>query len=189
MQSITFFKAGLIVIIMALVIMVVVNVSGREDGVEVMTPEVPVPAEGYLLTSETELVKYDWVRHDRIDELAKTLYMEERSSEKLMREVASVIMNRVNRPRWPNTIEGVIFQHRQFSCWDEGRYRYIDTSEKEGWRIAVKIATEMYTGTFQVTNNADHYWAPKKIKATAHQWRDGLTHIGMKGDHQFAIHP
>ena len=189
MQTTLFFKMGLLVIIVALATMVTVNVNGRESYVPNVTPEVPVPAGGYLLTSEKQIIQYDWIRHGQIDELAKTLYMEERSSEKLMREVASVIMNRVNRPRWPNTIEGVIFQHRQFSCWDEGRGRYIDTSEKEGWSWAVKIATEMYNGSFKVTNNADHYWAPKKIKATDHQWRDGLILLGMKGDHQFAIHP
>ena len=188
MQTTTFFKVGLLVIIIALTIMVVVNVGDRHDRTTSATTG-PVPASGYLNTKDTQFVGYDWVKHFEINELAKTLYMEERSSEKLMREVASVIMNRVNRPRWPNTIEEVIFQPRQFSCWDEGRYRYIDTSEKKGWEWANKIALEMYNKTFVPTNDADHYWAPKKIKSAAHQWRSGLVHIGMYGDHQFAIHP
>ena len=188
MKTTMFFKVGLFLIIVGLTTMVVVNTNNTNTNNNIKNKK-PIPdIDEYINELDSEPVLYDWVRHGQIEELALTLYMEERTSEELMREVASVIMNRVNRPMWPNTIEEVIFQPQQFSCWDEGRDRYIDTPEK-GWIWAIKIAHEMYNGTFQVTNNGDHYWVPSKIKAGDHQWRKGLILLGMKGKHQFAIHP
>lgn len=45
-------------------------------------------------------------------------------SEAMKRSVGSVVLNRVNDPRFPNTIEEVAFQEGQYSCtWDGNYYR------------------------------------------------------------------
>jgi len=45
-------------------------------------------------------------------------------SDEEQRYVASVVMNRVNHPSYPNTIKGVAFQKGQYACtWDGNYYR------------------------------------------------------------------
>lgn len=43
-------------------------------------------------------------------------------SDEEQRYVASVVMNRVNHPAYPNTIKDVVFQRGQYSCTKDGNY-------------------------------------------------------------------
>lgn len=55
-------------------------------------------------------------------ELLAQLCMAEAGNQGLtgMRYVADVVLNRVDSPNFPNTVEGVIFQHRQFAVASNG---------------------------------------------------------------------
>lgn len=59
--------------------------------------------------------------------------------------VANVILNRMENPRWPNTIEGVLRQGEtrrnrcQFSFMCDGQPEHI--SNKKAWQTALQIAT------------------------------------------------
>ena len=58
-------------------------------------------------------------------------------SKAMKRSVGSVVLNRVNDPRFPNTIEEVAFQEGQYSCtWDGNYYR-------EPSQEAIDIAKEL----------------------------------------------
>ena len=53
------------------------------------------------------------------DTLARTLFGEARGESREGRmAVANVVMNRVNHPRYPETVTGVCRQKAQFSCWN-----------------------------------------------------------------------
>lgn len=45
------------------------------------------------------------------------------------RNVASCVLARVYSSNWPNTVEGVVFQKRQFSPIDDGRYYTVKITE------------------------------------------------------------
>lgn len=53
------------------------------------------------------------------------------------RYVASVVMNRVNSPKFPNSIKGVVFQKGQYSCTRDGNY-YREPTERN-WANAKYI--------------------------------------------------
>lgn len=44
------------------------------------------------------------------------------SSDEEQRYVGSVVLNRVNHGKYPNTIKGVVFQKNQYSCTRDGNY-------------------------------------------------------------------
>lgn len=54
--------------------------------------------------------------------------------------VGSVVLNRVDHPSFPNTIEGVVFQKRQYACtWDGNYYR---TPTATNWEVAEYLLKE-----------------------------------------------
>ena len=44
--------------------------------------------------------------------------------------VMTVVLNRVNSPNYPDTIEGVVFQDRQFSSVKNGRYNRVEIPQE-----------------------------------------------------------
>lgn len=51
--------------------------------------------------------------------------------------VASVVMNRVKHPSYPNSVEGVIFQHGQYACVRDGNYDREPTALN--WEVAEEV--------------------------------------------------
>ena len=82
-------------------------------------------------------VKYE-VDHDDLYVLSHVIYAEAGGhSEELQRYVGSVVLNRVGDDRFPDTIEGVVFQKGQYSCTWNGAYH------KEPSETSVAIAEEL----------------------------------------------
>ena len=100
--------------------------------------------------------------------------------------VAEVVMNRVEDPRWPNTICGVVFQRKQFSFTHDGKSDRMEKYTKNDaieWRamlqartIAKQIFDEGYT---EMTST--HYHA----LSVSPSWAKGYKRDGRIGDHVF----
>lgn len=62
-------------------------------------------------------------------------------SEEGQRAVVEVILNRLNSEKWPDTVEGVLSQRRQFSTW-AGRNRVSEENVNDMLYIIDKVSTE-----------------------------------------------
>lgn len=79
----------------------------------------------------------------QIECLAKNIYHESRGEPDIGKEaVAWVTLNRVAARQYPNTICGVVYDHRQFS-WTLGGEKPI--REAEQWKASKDIAKDVYT--------------------------------------------
>lgn len=91
--------------------------SGEEQPVPLLRPELG-PLEYNLTEPEPVVTKYD----EYIDLIALiTMAEAEGEPEDGKRLVIDTILNRVDHPYWPDTVDGVIYQSGQFSCVWNGR--------------------------------------------------------------------
>ena len=68
------------------------------------------------------------------------------------RMVVDVILNRVDDPDWPDTIEGVITQRNQFtSYWDGGMERVWEPDELTIRAVQMELENRSYPGLFYFT--------------------------------------
>ena len=80
-------------------------------------------------------------------ELAKIVYCEAGGESQLCKEyVAQVVINRVNSPKFPNTIHDVIFQGKQFSPTFDGSWE-----RKEPDAACYEAARKIMNSTTQIT--------------------------------------
>lgn len=76
--------------------------------------------------------------------LAMNIYYEARGErEECQYLVAAVTMNRVNDPRWPNTLKEVILSPRQFS-WTNGKVPVV--TDDKAWTLSLHIAQQTVEG-------------------------------------------
>jgi len=119
--------------------------------------------------------------------LAEALYFEARGeSARGMFGVAEVILNRVDSPRYPSTVCGVVNQgtgakHRcQFSYTCDGRPEHMNDARSEA--IVGKVARIMMDGAPRtLTNGATHY----HTKAVRPKWSKVLRRTTTIGFHHF----
>lgn len=103
--------------------------------------------------------------------------------------VAEVTMNRVASPRYPDTVCEVVYQ----KTWDARRGRYVGAfswterdrrpaPQGEPWRLAMKIAEEVYRGRHRpVVHGALHYHA-SYVKPS---WSREMEYTARIGRHIF----
>lgn len=105
--------------------------------------------------------------------LAQNIYFEARGeSAEGQLAVALVSMNRVDSPRFPNSVCAVVWQPRQFSWTHDGKSDR--PKEKMAWRQAMDLARFVYNNyhnlprqrrmIFDITHGALHYYAPRLAK-------------------------
>jgi N-acetylmuramoyl-L-alanine amidase len=97
--------------------------------------------------------------------------------------VAQVIMERVADPRWPNTIEGVILQKKQFSCWNgKSKLEIWAACSRPGAfdKYSVDLAFACIDGIIR-GNGYNHYFNPKLSNP---KWAEGVEGVDI-GDHRF----
>ncbi len=100
-----------------------------------------------------------------LDCMAKNIYFEARGDGALaMLLVGQVTLNRIESNRFPNTVCGVVTQHKQFSWFSDGLSDTapVNTSpaEKEKWKKATMLARTLLTkGNVlnDLTNGSLHY--------------------------------
>lgn len=89
--------------------------------------------------------------------------------------VMQVVMNRVKSKEFPNTVEGVIFQKKQFSPISDGRWDRVKPDKG-----TLKLATEL-SRTKDYSNGALYFCEPQ-----ANKWhRRDLTYLFKHGCHEF----
>lgn len=102
------------------------------------------------IIEEDEVAESKSVYADTIDDLtddekeliARITFREAgNQSEEGQRAVVEVILNRLNSEKWPNTVEGVLSQRRQFSTW-AGRNRVSEENVNNMLYIIDKVSTE-----------------------------------------------
>lgn len=129
-----------------------------------------------------------YLQEQSVDLLARTMWGEARGEGEIgMQAVAAVVVNRLNSPNWPNTIEGVVLQPYQFSVWNGGvaadQARAVDASDPQ-FAQALRIAAEVVQGRrTDPTFGATHYYAYELISAPS--WAAGLAHTADIGRHRF----
>ncbi len=100
-----------------------------------------------------------------------------------MLAVANVVMNRVNHPKFPSTIEEVVNQRHQFECVTRGKSH---GWEEKGFREAYQLAMDFIEGKTPRITNATHYYAPKKMPNGASPfWAKEDAFLGSIGNHKF----
>lgn len=122
--------------------------------------------------------------------LTQALYFEARGETvKGQAAVAEVILNRVDHPRFPDTVCGVINQGTgkryqcQFTYTCDGRPERI--SEQAAWEQVGKVARAMLDGAQRnLTKGATHY----HTTAVRPKWSRTYTHTATVGVHKFYRH-
>lgn len=96
--------------------------------------------------------------------------------------VAQVTMNRVRDPRWPNSVCEVVYEHKQFSWYWDGKS---DMPENEkAWETAMFVASAAMDGSGHADlENVTHYHAVYSQP----YWKDYMTKVAVIGDHVFYI--
>lgn len=103
-----------------------------------------------IIEEEDEVAESRSIYADTIDDLtdnekeliARIAFREAgNQSEEGQRAVVEVILNRLNSEKWPNTVEGVLSQRRQFSTW-AGRNRVSEENVNNMLYIIDKVSTE-----------------------------------------------
>lgn len=142
----------------------------------------PEPRQLYsgLINSE------DMAREQRC--LAEAVYFEARSEPEDGRAaVAQVVLNRVKSGVYPDSVCGVVYQNRhrklacQFTFACEGKSLRI--TEPESWKVAVRIARDVYEGRIYLTEVAasTHYHADY----VSPRWAKKLKKMDVIGRHIF----
>ena len=96
--------------------------------------------------------------------LALTVWREARGeSLEAKRGVAHVILNRMDDPRWPDTVAAVVTQSRQFSCFNAGDPNAIkfptqkQAADWAAWVECCEVAGDALLGGYDPTKRANHY--------------------------------
>lgn len=110
----------------------------------------------------------NWTCDNDLRILSEAIYFEARGESWLgQTAIALVINNRVNHPKFPNTIKGVVYHNRrpyklnkcQFSYWCDGKKEIV--VDFNAWNHAVENAMMVYYNFIDDhTHGADHYHNP-----------------------------
>lgn len=96
------------------------------------------PVEGITMVEPVPIETEPEVDEEELYMLAHLLAGECQSySRECQVAVASVVMNRVKHPSYPNSVEGVIFQHGQYACVRDGNYDREPTALN--WEVAEEV--------------------------------------------------
>ena len=174
--------------------------------------EIPIPADVLEGPPEPQLLEIDV---DEMHCLAKNIYFEARGEGlKGKIAVANVTMNRVDSPKYPNTICGVVYQAKyskwwqdhngslvpirnqcQFSWYCDGKADalYLTNSKGEviksnmkAWEDSLQIAKDSIRGNLSdLTLGATHYFNPDLADP---YWAYHYTKLTEIESHDFYIH-
>jgi N-acetylmuramoyl-L-alanine amidase len=91
--------------------------------------------------------------------LSLTIYHEARGEEIFGQlAVAQVVMNRVENPRYPDTVCGVVTQPKQFSYLNSCNVKCAvqNVREQQAWKVSQSVANSMLQG-HRINLDATHY--------------------------------
>jgi len=94
--------------------------------------------------------------------------------------VAQVTMNRVHDPRWPDSVCGVVYQHKQFTWYWDGKPDI--PREEKAWNIAMLVASAAIDGSgHSDLQDVLHYHAVYSKP----YWAKHMTKVKRIDDHVF----
>ena len=94
--------------------------------------------------------------------------------------VANVVLNRLESKNFPNSIEGVVFQKKQFSPIGDGRYYSVKVTEETKEAVNRALQGEDYS------NGALYFAARSMASSKNMRWFDNqLTYLFQHGCHEF----
>ena len=106
--------------------------------------------------------------------------------------VAHVVNNRCKDKRWPDTIQGVCIQPKQFSCWNESdpNFQLLLRKSKQGinydpdlaWRECVWVAGGVIFGYLRDNTSGANHYHTKDVKPF---WENQMTKVGEIDHHIF----
>ena len=151
------------------------------------TPTVPTTSKVEQFISETTepalkdqptyADKHPTIDPDELEMLACVIYQEaggNRSCDDCRRYVADIVLNRIEHPKFPNTMEGVLTAHGQYGTlyltgikWPE-RAKY--ETEKEAVERAYRIAEEVLSGQHSKLYGQGYIWQAQFIQGTEGFW-------------------
>lgn len=94
--------------------------------------------------------------------------------------VAQVTMNRVADPTYPNNVCGVVYDHKQFSWYWDGKSDV--PREAAAWRRAQMVANGVLAGSGHGDLDGVTHYHAVYVKP---YWIDSMTMVAQIGDHQF----
>jgi spore germination cell wall hydrolase CwlJ-like protein len=155
--------------------------SSESDGARPSPGELITPAEAQAVDP-----KGKESLDDAITCLARSIYWEARGDgQASMEAVASVVMNRLGRTGFPDTVCGVVKEGResgtcQFSWWCDGRP---DTAqETERYEVAKEVARKALNRQLADRTQGATYFHHKRVKPT---WSKVFTRTAAVGGHWF----
>jgi spore germination cell wall hydrolase CwlJ-like protein len=119
-------------------------------------------------------------RFTDIDCLAKNIYHEARG-EPLEGQiaVAQVTLNRVQNPRYHNTVCGVVYAHRQFSWTNSGTKK---VKNPKAWQAALDISRAVLTKSVHLPEFRATHFHTLQVKP---YWAKTKTRVAVIGNHVF----
>jgi len=146
----------------------------------------PKGSEVYVLVNETidEMV-IRCKTTPSCSKLAEAIVYEARSESLRGRyAVASVILNRVDSNRFPDTIEAVITQSKQFSYLADMQNQ--STPTKQDWYEGYSVAYNTMKKKINRVTIADHYLNPDEVKRIP-LWARVYNKVEVIGNHHFFV--
>lgn len=149
------------------------TVLETEETVPETTPEAPSEAPSVPVTEET----LPPINQDELEMLACVIYQEaggNRSCDDCRRYVADIVLNRIEHPKFPDTMEAVLTAANQY-----GRFHYTGIkwperaqydTEKEAVARAYQIAEEVLRGHHSQLYGQGYIWQAKFVQGTDGFW-------------------
>jgi N-acetylmuramoyl-L-alanine amidase len=119
--------------------------------------------------------------------LSLTIYFEARGEDIFGQlAVAQVVMNRVENPKYPDTVCGVVTQPKQFSYLNSCNVKCAvqNVRDKQSWKVSQSVANAMLQG-HRVSLAATHYHTLQVQPYWANHPR--MTHLKTIGNHTFYL--
>lgn len=123
---------------------------------------------------------------DPVTCLARSIYWETKGEDvAAMQAVANVVMNRLGRPEFPDTVCGVVKQGQesgacQFSWWCDGRPD--DVEEPKPYKVAKEVAREALNRQLPDRTHGATYFHHKRVTP---RWSTIYTRTATIGAHHF----
>lgn len=123
---------------------------------------------------------------DAITCLARSIYWETKGEDVAgMEAVASVVMNRLGRPDFPDTVCGIVKQGResgacQFSWWCDGRPDAVQ--DAASYSVAKEVARKALNRQLRDRTRGATYFHHKRVKPA---WAKTYTRTAVIGPHRF----
>lgn len=171
------------------------NQSNILQDIDVLTNQIAGIKKFYLEEGEFEMEKVKFDESD-LHWLALNVYHEARGEGlRGMIAVAMITLNRVNHPRFPDTVKKVVQQKHQFSWYSDGKSD--NPTDTEKWKLSKEVANlsvELYNNAALymeddfLTHGCTFYYASggaNKIKEPYWVKGDNMKNIITIGNHSF----